>query len=106
MEYYPPKMTSFILALITLQYVEPILGSRHWKWSTTNDDTLKPLKNEDLVTNLPTQPQVDFSHYAGYVTVNKTNGRSLFYWFYEATSHPEQNPLVLWLNGGIYIYIN
>jgi serine carboxypeptidase-like clade II len=54
----------------------------------------------DLVTHLPGQPQVDFQHYAGYVTVNETNGRALFYWFYEAMTRPEEKPLVLWLNGG------
>ena len=56
--------------------------------------------NGDLVTNLPGQPPVDFQHYAGYVTVNETNGRALFYWFYEAMTKPQDNPLVLWLNGG------
>ncbi|KHN08400.1 Putative serine carboxypeptidase-like 30, partial [Glycine soja] len=54
----------------------------------------------DLVTNLPGQPPVDFQHYAGYVTVNETNGRVLFYWFYEAMTKPQDNPLALWLNGG------
>jgi len=58
----------------------------------------------DLVTHLPGQPQVDFQHYAGYVTVNETNGRALFYWFYEAMTRPEEKPLVLWLNGGKTIF--
>lgn len=57
-------------------------------------------ENEDLVTNLPGQPNVDFRHYAGYVTVNEHNGRALFYWFYEAMTRPQEKPLVLWLNGG------
>ncbi|KAI4374106.1 hypothetical protein MLD38_012141 [Melastoma candidum] len=56
---------------------------------------------DDLVTGLPGQPAVDFRHFAGYITVNETNGRSLFYWFYEASSvDAEAKPLVLWLNGG------
>ncbi|XP_047313040.1 serine carboxypeptidase-like 31 [Impatiens glandulifera] len=54
----------------------------------------------DLVKNLPGQPKVSFKHYAGYVNVNQQNGRSLFYWFYEASTLPEKKPLVLWLNGG------
>lgn len=58
------------------------------------------LGDGDTVTNLPGQPSVDFQHYAGYVTVNEENGRALFYWFYEAMSHPDEKPLVLWLNGG------
>ncbi|KAH9748551.1 serine carboxypeptidase-like 31 [Citrus sinensis] len=57
-------------------------------------------ENEDLVTNLPGQPNVDFRHYAGYVTVNEHNERALFYWFYEAMTRPQEKPLVLWLNGG------
>ncbi|KAL2484038.1 Serine carboxypeptidase-like 31 [Forsythia ovata] len=55
---------------------------------------------KDLVSDLPGQPQVKFQHYAGYVTVNENNGRALFYWFYEATTLPDEKPLVLWLNGG------
>ncbi|KAG1338444.1 hypothetical protein COCNU_04G007500 [Cocos nucifera] len=58
------------------------------------------VENGDLVTNLPGQPVVGFRHYAGYVTVNEKNGRALFYWFYEAASHANEKPLVLWLNGG------
>lgn len=60
---------------------------------------------DDLVTNLPGQPAVDFRHFAGYITVNETNGRSLFYWFYEAASGTaEVKPLVLWLNGGMSLH--
>ncbi|XP_057739537.1 serine carboxypeptidase-like 31 [Arachis stenosperma] len=58
---------------------------------------------DDLVTNLPGQPLVDFKHYAGYVTVNddtNNGGRALFYWFFEAITNPQDKPLVLWLNGG------
>ncbi|XP_038979896.1 putative serine carboxypeptidase-like 30 [Phoenix dactylifera] len=58
------------------------------------------VENGDLVTDLPGQPVVQFRHYAGYVTVNKKNGRALFYWFFEAASHADEKPLVLWLNGG------
>ncbi|XP_010533892.1 PREDICTED: serine carboxypeptidase-like 31 isoform X2 [Tarenaya hassleriana] len=56
--------------------------------------------NGDLVTNLPGQPDVQFKHYSGYVTVNESNGRALFYWFFEAMDLPNDKPLVLWLNGG------
>jgi len=57
-------------------------------------------KEADLVTNLPGQPDVSFKHYAGYVPVDKSNGRALFYWFFEAMDLPKEKPLVLWLNGG------
>lgn len=61
-------------------------------------------REEDLVRELPGQPNVSFSHYAGYVTVDHTNGRALFYWFFEATSLPHTKPLVLWLNGGTTLF--
>ncbi|RWW17304.1 hypothetical protein BHE74_00013983 [Ensete ventricosum] len=54
----------------------------------------------DRVVGLPGQPQVSFRQYAGYVTVNETHGRALFYWFFEATHDVEKKPLLLWLNGG------
>ncbi|XP_068645007.1 serine carboxypeptidase-like 31 [Aristolochia californica] len=57
-------------------------------------------RHPDLVMDLPEQPNVSFRHYAGYVTVHERNGRALFYWFYEATTRPDDRPLVLWLNGG------
>jgi len=56
----------------------------------------------DRVAGLPGQPPVAFAQYAGYVTVNETHGRALFYWFFEATASPDKKPLVLWLNGGTY----
>ncbi|KAL0703846.1 hypothetical protein Bca4012_070271 [Brassica carinata] len=59
------------------------------------------LANErDLVTDLPGQPDVSFRHYAGYVPVDESNGRAMFYWFFEAMDLPKEKPLVLWLNGG------
>ncbi|KQK17647.1 serine carboxypeptidase-like 34 isoform X1 [Brachypodium distachyon] len=55
----------------------------------------------DLVESLPGQPAgLGFRHFSGYVTVNATHGRALFYWFFEATHQVSKKPLVLWLNGG------
>lgn len=54
----------------------------------------------DRVVKLPGQPEVKFKQYAGYVTVNESHGRALFYWFFESSSKPEEKPLLLWLNGG------
>ncbi|KAH8493658.1 hypothetical protein H0E87_020417, partial [Populus deltoides] len=90
-----PKVTSFLtLVFLALSSLEPVVCIRHWQLSS------QPLVDEHLVTNLPGQPDVNFKHYAGYLTVNEQNGRALFYWFYEATTHPDKKPLVLWLNGG------
>ncbi|KAL3820529.1 hypothetical protein ACJIZ3_006434 [Penstemon smallii] len=88
----------FVFSLL-LAFIEPFANARNRKWSN-NDNKSNFGAGEDLVTSLPGQPRVDFRHYAGYVTVNEKNERSLFYWFYEATTFADEKPLVLWLNGG------
>ncbi|KAK7246559.1 hypothetical protein RIF29_41428 [Crotalaria pallida] len=93
--------TFYILAFILFLFMKPAsVSSRdHRQWGDERILTSEN-NNGDLVTNLPGQPPADFKHYAGYVTVNETNGRALFYWFYESITKPEDKPLVLWLNGG------
>nr|GLL40513.1 serine carboxypeptidase-like 45 isoform X1 [Ipomoea trifida] len=55
-----------------------------------------------ISSGLPGQPQVCFSHYSGYVTIDEEekHQRALFYYFVEAEVDPSSKPLVLWLNGG------
>jgi len=63
------------------------------------------LKAADKITALPGQPDdVDFDQYSGYVTVGEENGRALFYYFVEAPQDASTKPLLLWLNGGTYIF--
>lgn len=58
----------------------------------------------DRVLNLPGQNfDVGFNQFSGYVTVNEKSGRALFYWFTEAVDHASTKPLVLWLNGGVFL---
>ncbi|KAH6772650.1 serine carboxypeptidase-like 40 [Perilla frutescens var. hirtella] len=57
------------------------------------------LRKADKISSLPGQPQVNFSQYSGYVTVDPKAGRALFYYFTES-EHASDKPLVLWLNGG------
>ncbi|MCD9646844.1 Serine carboxypeptidase-like 31 [Datura stramonium] len=93
-----------IISLIVLLFLEPleIVGRRSHELSNNYNkcDSLDSSDHEDLVTDLPGQPSVNFKHYAGHVTVNENNGRALFYWFYECSIAPQDKPLVLWLNGG------
>jgi len=59
------------------------------------------LKKADKISELPGQPEkAAFDQYAGYVTVDATSGKALFYYFAEAAEDPSTKPLVLWLNGG------
>ncbi|KAF5728155.1 serine carboxypeptidase-like 34 [Tripterygium wilfordii] len=67
------------------------------------DEELARVSHEqkaDRIHRLPGQPKVTFKQYSGYVTVNQTHGRALFYWFFQATHEPTKQPLLLWLNGG------
>jgi serine carboxypeptidase-like clade 2 len=91
------------LALIVLLSVEPVVCLRHGNKWVGRKRSITSEKNGDLVADLAGQPDVSFKHYAGYVTVNETNGRALFYWFYEATTLADEKPLVLWLNGGKHL---
>ncbi|KAF8780672.1 hypothetical protein HU200_001275 [Digitaria exilis] len=57
---------------------------------------------EHLVTGLPGFHGASFpsKHYAGYVTVDETSERSLFYYLALSERDPATDPVVLWLNGG------
>ncbi|CAN6915479.1 unnamed protein product [Brassica oleracea] len=70
------------------------------KSSASSPSSLPSREQEkDRIKALPGQPKVTFSQYSGYVNVNESHGRSLFYWLTESTS-PHTKPLLLWLNGG------
>jgi serine carboxypeptidase-like clade 1 len=63
-------------------------------------------KNEDLVTKLPGfNGATPSKHYSGYLPVGQLSGTKgqLHYWFIESTKSPKDDPVVLWLNGGILI---
>ncbi|XP_057514100.1 serine carboxypeptidase-like 40 [Actinidia eriantha] len=58
------------------------------------------MKERDRIEKLPGQPNVEFSHYGGYVTVNESTGKAFYYYFVEAQKSHHSLPLLLWLNGG------
>ncbi|RCV46145.1 hypothetical protein SETIT_9G509200v2 [Setaria italica] len=58
-------------------------------------------KEADKIAALPGQPKdAVLQQYSGYVNLGDKYGKSLFYYFVEATADPATKPLVLWLNGG------
>jgi carboxypeptidase C (cathepsin A) len=60
-----------------------------------------PAALADQITNLPGLPtQPTFNQFAGYLLVNETTGKSIFYWYTESTNQPETDPLLWWSNGG------
>ncbi|MED6150333.1 Serine carboxypeptidase-like 45 [Stylosanthes scabra] len=52
------------------------------------------------ISRLPGQPLVQFQHFSGYVPLDNTNNKALFFYFVEAQNDAPSKPLVLWLNGG------
>ncbi|KAJ7972098.1 Carboxypeptidase [Quillaja saponaria] len=62
--------------------------------------TVNSNSEADKIVSLPGQPQVNFQQYAGYITIDNKQQRSLFYYFVEAEKYPTSKPVVLWLNGG------
>lgn len=75
--------------------------------SKSTSSTSTKEQEEDRIKALPGQPKVGFSQFSGYVTVNESHGRSLFYWLTESSSHsPHTKPLLLWLNGGWFFFFS
>ncbi|MED6106046.1 Serine carboxypeptidase-like 45 [Stylosanthes scabra] len=52
------------------------------------------------ISRLPGQPLVQFQHFSGYVALDNTKTKALFFYFVEAQNDAPSKPLVLWLNGG------
>ena len=92
-------MYSYILLFFVVLVLDGVVLARHIQPSELSHEA-KAQQQADRIGRLPGQPAVSFKQYSGYVTVNETHGRALFYWFFEATESPEKKPLLLWLNGG------
>ncbi|KAM7271944.1 hypothetical protein ACFE04_031158 [Oxalis oulophora] len=73
-----------------------------WFFSSSRIIQRTSAAEADRVVNLPGQPRVKFSHYAGYVALDDPDQKALFYWFFEAEEDPANKPLALWLHGGRY----
>ncbi|OQS02728.1 serine protease family S10 [Thraustotheca clavata] len=53
----------------------------------------------DELPNYKGNNPINFHHYAGHIDL-PSNGQKMFYWHVESQHSPENDPLVLWLNGG------
>ncbi|KAH9023151.1 Alpha/Beta hydrolase protein [Lactarius pseudohatsudake] len=83
------------------------------KVETWSEEGREFMKQNDLVFELvkhsafpkhqlrirePNLCEPSVQQYSGYLDV--TEGKHLFFWFFESRSNPSKDPLVLWLNGG------
>ncbi|KAM0850599.1 hypothetical protein ACQ4PT_052983 [Festuca glaucescens] len=92
-----PSSWLLLAAVLVLAWTTTAVAARHHH----GFETIFDAQEADRVEKLPGQPaEVGFRHFSGYVTVNETHGRALFYWLFEATHDVAKKPLVLWLNGG------
>jgi hypothetical protein len=71
-----------------------------WRSSSSNRS-----ERPDLITELPgLYFDPGFEQYAGYLTVDEKHGRNLFYWYFDSQNDPDNDPVVLWTNGGELLY--
>ena len=55
----------------------------------------------DRVKSMPGfSGELPSAHFAGYINVNNSTGRNLFYYMVSSEGDPASDPLVIWLNGG------
>lgn len=88
-------------------------GSSHWRTSRSSApiDSQKPLGYAQNIADGPqvghftkkkqdnsTCPTYGESQWTGAVTVDK--GRDLFYWYFDSRNDPENDPIIIWMNGG------
>ncbi|XP_052149565.1 serine carboxypeptidase-like 26 isoform X3 [Oryza glaberrima] len=93
----PHKQQQLIFGALLLLFFFSSLQSLHCNAAAGYNEQ----QEADRVAFLPGQPSSPkVSQFSGYITVNRQNGRALFYWFFEAQALPSQKPLLLWLNGG------
>ncbi|KAG1362684.1 serine carboxypeptidase-like 34 [Cocos nucifera] len=95
-----PKALPFCLFLCFHLIIISFSLASTSSYSRGLDPKTAALQELDRVFHLPGQPPVQFRHYAGYITIDESLGKALFYWFFEATHKPAEKPLLLWLNGG------
>jgi len=68
-------------------------------YSIRNDYSPKALQSQ--IKSLPGLPSnANFTMFSGYIDVNPSNPRYIFYWFVESLNKPATDPVFFWTNGG------
>lgn len=58
-------------------------------------------QHTDEITHLPgLRGGLNSRHHGGYINVDESHKRNLYYYFVTSENKPAEDPLVLWLNGG------
>lgn len=60
-----------------------------------------PAAQADQITSLPGLiDKPSFNQFSGYLTVDASKNRNIFYWYVESAGNPSTDPLIWWSNGG------
>ena len=84
---------------VGLSQAQPLLRDNH---HSLQEEDAHPLGSQVFeIKSLPSwNDNSAFRQYSGYLTVDASRGRNLFFWYVESQQNPQSDPLVLWLNGG------
>ncbi|KAF0697753.1 Aste57867_11585 [Aphanomyces stellatus] len=97
MMHYPTFFWSVIVTATTL-----VVAATHHHHASHATSDLTPQAAEHWIEDLPNYRDphpISFRNFAGHLAL-PSNGQKMFYWFVESQSSPEDDPLVMWLNGG------
>ncbi|KAF2665465.1 carboxypeptidase Y [Microthyrium microscopicum] len=89
-----------VLAVSTLPFVVsaiPALRTSQWPIQIPEEDIRLSQSNRVMEQN-DTICDAGSKQWSG--TVNLGKGRDMFFWYFESLSHPKDDPLIIWLNGG------
>ncbi|CAG8646957.1 29304_t:CDS:10 [Gigaspora margarita] len=78
-----------------------VLVQGHHKWEKILIHRVFP--EYQIKLNEPKLCDKPVQQYSGYVDVNNT--KHLFFWFFESRNKPQEDPVVLWLTGGLGLFL-
>jgi carboxypeptidase D len=71
-----------------------------------NTDRFPKDYTEHKVNSLPgLKANLDFVHYAGLIPIDENRENNIFYWLVESPTESASKPLIIWLNGGLFLYV-
>lgn len=102
---------ALLTALLFSQQTEAKFNKPFWDWDNDEDVgeplLLTPYLREGRIEEAQRAALVDdptflgVTSYAGYFTVNERFDSNVWFWFFPSADDCEEDPVVLWVNGGI-----